>query len=506
MNHRDDSPTQAVGLGTHSARGLVYFFAGSTTAKLVSFAGQIALGYFLSEGDFGSYAQAFTITAFIQVIEQAGVGDILVQRRNFRRWAIPGFWLALSLGLASCSLIVLAAPIAARFSNDAQLFWLLVILATSSIPNSLTVVPRAQLSRQLRFRALAGVNIANLTLRVVLTVALAGLINLSGERHLGPFAFVIPVPITSAATAACLWWWVRPPWAFELQFRRWRYLIGDSTRILTAELQRVFIDYSGTVAMWCFRRSADLIGLYWFAFGFSIQMLQLFAFNLMNVLFPALTKLNDQPQAQFRGFIKAQRILAMLGVSSCFLQAATAEPLTYLLLDPKWVPSIIVMQILTLGMATRMVAGSSYALLKSQARFRAILWNRWGFVALQVVGLVFVLSLGGGIASVALVVAIVAALIGPITFHTAIRPYGAGWGQVASVLVPPVLSSGAAVGSAWLVAQGMGRLGWGYLPQLVETVLVAPLLGALFARTFMRPVWDDLWARAWRLLPARSAA
>jgi hypothetical protein len=122
------------------------------------------------------------------------------------------------------------------------------------------------------------------------------------------------------------------------------------------------------------------------------------------------------------------------------------------------------------------------------------------------VGLAIVLSRGGGIASVAIVVAMVAALMGPVTFFTAIRPFGAGWAEVASVLVPPVLSSGTAVGIAWLVAQGMGRFGWGYLPQFVETVLVAAVLGAFFARTFMRPVWDDLWARAWRLLPARSAA
>lgn len=503
MSNSGDSSTQPVGLGTQSARGLVYFFAGSTAAKLVSFSGQVVLGYLLSTADYGNYALAFTITAFIQVIEQAGVGDILVQRRNFGRWAAPGFWLALMLGCISCALVALAAPIASAYFDVDQLFWLLLVLAPSSIPNSLTVLPRAQLARQLRFRALAAINIANLTLRVVITVALAAVFSITEQPQLGPFAFVIPVPITSAATAAFLWWWVRPPWSPQLHLRRWRFLVGDSTRILTAELQRVFLDQSDYILMRNFSRSVEQIGLYWFGFTFSIQMLQLFAFNLMNVLFPALTRLNNQPEAQFRGFIKAQRILAMLGVSSCFLQAAIAEPLTHLLLDSKWIPSIVVMQILSLGMATRMVAGSSYALLKSQARFRAILWNRWGFVALQVFGLVLVLSQGGNIGAVALVVAIVASLIGPITFYTAIRPYGAGWGQVAQVLLPPVLSSGTAVGIAWLIAQYMAHLGFGYLPQLIETLAVAVLLGALFARTFLRPVWNDLWARTWRLLPAR---
>jgi hypothetical protein len=37
----------------------------------------------------------------------------------------------------------------------------------------------------------------------------------------------------------------------------------------------------------------------------------------------------------------------------------------------------------------------------------------------------------------------------------------------------------------------------------VEIVIVALLLGTLFARVFLRPVWDDLWARAGQLLSAR---
>jgi PST family polysaccharide transporter len=306
-----------------------------------------------------------------------------------------------------------------------------------------------------------------------------------------------------------LWWWARPPFSFSPQLKKWPYLIGDSTRILIAELQRAFLDQSDNMAVGFFRNVAT-VGLYKFGFDFSIQILQLVAFNLMNVLFPALTKLNDQPRKQYDGFIKAQRILAMVGISSCLLQAATAAPLTYLLLDPKWIPSIGVMQILCVGMALRMVAGSSYALLKSQGRFRAILWNRWGFVVLQVVGLVLVLGLGRGmgdvaaINSVAAVVAFVSTLVGPVTFYTAILPYKAGWREVGNVLYRPVVAGVVSVGVAWLIAIWMDRHGVWHLWQLIETVVVAAILNLLMAWAWMRPVWDDLWMRVWRLLPRRA--
>jgi PST family polysaccharide transporter len=476
----------------------VYLFAGSTVAKLVSFGAQVVLSYLLSEEDYGVVALAYTITAFIQVIEQAGVGDVLVQRKRLRTWAIPAFWLAACLGVLSCLLIAATAPIASALYENRQVFWVLLILAPASIPNALAVVPRAQLARELRFRALAAINLVSLTMRLGMTVAFAAI-------GFGPYSFVAPVPITNVLVAAFLWWWVRPQWSIYPQLAKWRFLIGDSTRILVAELQRAFIDQSDNILLGLFR-SVKEVGLYLFGFSFSIQILQLLAFNLMNVLFPAFTKLNDQPQTQYQGFLKAQRILAMVGISACLLQAATAAPLTYLLLDHKWIPSIGVMQILCVGMALRMVAGSSYALLKSQGRFRAILWNRWGAVALQVVSLIVVLWQGGGINSVAAVVGVVSTLIGPITFYTAILPYGAGWREVSEVLFRPIVCGVVSIGAAWLLALGMAAQGFGPLSQFIVTVGVAVPLNLLLAWLWMRPVWDDFWRRVWRLLPRRAAA
>ena len=248
---------------------------------------------------------AYTITTFIQVIEQAGVGDVLVQRKNFQFWVIPAFWLATCLGLLSTMLVMASAPIASWLYDNSQLFWVLLILAPSSIPNAFMAIPRAQMSRDLRFRGLAMVNVVGLTFRLVLTVLLAW-------RGYGAYSYVIPVPIANALTAAFLWWWVRPPWSLSPQIKKWRYLIGDSTRILIAELQRAFIDQSDNMMLGFFRSVAE-VGLYKFGFDFSIQLLQLLVFNLMNVLFPALTKLNDHPKQQYQGFIKAQRILAMIG-------------------------------------------------------------------------------------------------------------------------------------------------------------------------------------------------
>jgi PST family polysaccharide transporter len=492
-----------VGLGTHSARGLVYLFAGSTATKAISFVSQIILLYLLGRKDFGVVILANTITEFILIIGQAGVGDVLVRRRAFKQWSVPGFWLSLVLGLVSGLAIAASAPIAAWVYGDSpqirgQLFWVLMVLAPSPVFYALSVVPRAQISKQLRFRALATVNLTEVALINILTVVFAAL-------GFGPFSFVLPAPVGGLVMTCFLWWWVRPHWSPQLRLRRWRYLVGDSSHLLFGEFGRKIVDQSDFITLGLFR-TVDVVGLYGVGFRFSLQMVRLLMVNMTSILFPAFTKLNDQPQQQYQGFLRAQRIMALVGVSSCLLQAAIAEPFAHLLFPVEWWPSIIVMQILSLGMSTRMIAGASYALLKSQGHFRTIAINFWCCAIAQVALLVAVLATGGGIVGVAIVVSLVSSVTGPITFYLAVQEYGGGWADVAHVLTRPLVSGVFSVGVAWLIAEWLKSQGYGPLVQFIEIVLVAVTINALLAWLWMRPVWDDFWLRIRRLLPARAVA
>ncbi len=493
-------------LGAHSARGLVYLFAGQSATKVVGFVTKILLLYLLDKSDFGVVTLAGTITAFILLVGQSGVIDVLVHRKAFKHWAVPGFWLALALGIVSCLLIAVSAPIAARvYSSDPavrnQLFWLLIVSAPSPLPWALSVVPKAQLSKQLRFRALAGVNLADVTMQNLFTLLFAWL-------GFGPYSFVLPLTVGGLLMTIALWWWVRPHWEPRLYLRRWRYLIGDSAQLLASEFGRLLVDQSDYITLGLFHVAVELVGVYTVGFQLSIQMMRLLMVNMSTILFPAFTKLNDQPQRQYQGFFKAQRILAMMGVSGCLLQAAVADSFAHLCFPPKWYPSIIVMQILSMGMATRMIAGGSFALLKSQGRFKAVRNNFWAFALVQVAALVAVLAMGGGIIEVSIVVSVVSAFTGPIMFYFAIQPYGGGWAEVLDVLARPMVSGIVSVGIAWLIAQGMSSWTQGkllYLLQFSEICVVAVVLNALLAWLWMRPVWDDLWLRLRRMLPQRAA-
>jgi O-antigen/teichoic acid export membrane protein len=493
-------------LGSHSARGLAYLFAGASATKVIVYVSQILVLYLVDPKDIGVVTLAGTITAFILLIGQSGVIDVLIHRRAFKQWAIPGFWLALALGLLSCLLTGISAPIAARiFTRDPefqnQLFWLLILSVPAPLPYALSVVPRAQLSRQLRFRALSAVNVAEILLLNFFTLFFAWL-------GFGPYSFVLPITIGGLTLTVALWWWVRPPWAPRLGLRRWRYLIGDSSRLLQSEFGRMLLDQSDYMTLGLFHVNPALVGIYANGFRFSLQTIRLLMVNMTTILFPAFTKLNDQPQRQYEGFFKAQRILAVVGVSGCLLQAAVADSFAHLCFPAKWFPSIIVVQILSLGMATRMISGGATALLKSQGRFVVVRNIFWAFAVVQFGLLVTVLAMGGDYIAVAVVVSIVSASMGPIMFYIAIQSYGGGWADVANVLTRPLVCGILSVGTAWLIAQCIGLSGQGRLNYLIQFAVICVMsvaLNAVLARLWMRPVWDDLWLRLRRMLPQRAA-
>ena len=279
--------------------------------------------------------------------------------------------------------------------------------------------------------------------------------------------------------------------------------------IVRAQFGRLTVEQSDYATLGLFH-DADVVGIYRVGFNFSIQAMQMLMTNMSSILFPTFMKLADRPQQQYQAFFKVQRILAMVGISCCFLQAATADSFVHVILPAKklaiWEPSIIVMQILSLGMATRMLGGASSALLKSQGRFRTVWIYYWTYAISQIVTLLVLLSFGGGIVAVSLGVGVLATVAGPIVFYAAIRPYNAGWAEVIEVLARPLLCGTLAVGAAWLISLWMASQGYSNLWQLIEMCIVAVALNALLAWLWMRPVWDDFWLRVRRVLPSRAGA
>ena len=495
---KTDAPIRQPSLTSRTAGGFAWFMGQTVGTKIVNLAGNVVLAWLLLEKDFGLVGLAYTFTIVASLIQRGSVREVLVHRQaSFRRWVNPAFWMAATMGVLSGLAMAASAPIAAHVYGDRQLIGIIGVLALAAPIQSLAVVTEAKLQNQFRFKLLASIALATTVMLIVSKVLLAWL-------GFGAYSFVLPEPFVHALRAAVLWWVVRPRIRLTPQFRRWRYLVGDSVTVLAANAA-VTVALLGDCVVLGLWTSPAVVGVYYFALRNSSQTIHLFTHNVTKVLFPALSRLQGDVPRQTQAFLRASRALAVVGVPLCLLQAGVADPAVRLLFEPRWYAAIPVLQVLSVGMALRLVTEPSYSMLKAQGRFPLFL--RLGVVS-TVVYYAFA-GVGvwrGGMLGVAVGVAAWLVVVGPIQLFLAIRPGGGRMRDVLGVYLAPCGAGALAVGLGVGAAEALPRsVPARDLARAIVTALVAIAAYLPLIRRFAPDVCGELRERlqpmlSWRRL------
>src|SRR2546423_4722621 len=476
-----------VSLGQRAAVGFVWMALQTIVSKVISVGGQIVLAWLLSDADFGLVALAFTATCFPAQINQVGFKEVLVRRsKRYQLWAGSAHWMALGFGLLSALAMLAFAPPAAHIFKSPQLVGLVAIIALAAPIDLLSQVVVIKLQIDLRFRAFASLAFVLAGAGVVLSVIFAA-------AGAGAYSIFLPLPIIAATRLAIGWWLVRPPFERRINLQRCRYLIGDSLLVLTARIFGACILIGDYLSLGFFHPK-PIVGIYYFAYNLSIQTIYFFAMNLEGVLFPTLSKLTDDPPRQRQGFLNAARVLAIVSIPTCFLQAALTAPLIHAIFPAKWLPAIPVLQVLCIGMAFRAVGYPSFSLIQAQGQFKTFS-TLAGIGALLFLTLTLTASKLSPDPSAALrvgqVVAIYFVLEGPIAMYIALRRTGGDWRDVWKVYFIPLLLSAIACGAAAAAIRflpGQTRLDHAW------RMLAGALIAAAIYIPTIRILAPDTWA------------
>ncbi|HEV8607782.1 MAG TPA: oligosaccharide flippase family protein [Tepidisphaeraceae bacterium] len=484
-----------ISLGHRAAVGFVWMALQTIASKIITVAGQVVLAWLLSDADFGLVALAFTATSFPAQINQIGLKEVLVRRsKRYHLWASSAHWMALAFGLLSALTMVAIAPPAAHFFKAPQLFGLISVIAIAAPIDLLSQVVAIKIQIDLRFRVFA-------ILAFILAVGGILLSVLFAAMGAGAYSFVLPLPIVAAMRLAIAWLMVHPPFQWRINLQRWRYLIGDSLILLTARIFAACVMIGDYLSLGFFHPK-PVVGIYYFAYILSLQTIVLFSVNLEGVLFPTLSKLTNDLSRQRDGFLAAARVLAIVAIPVCFLQAALSAPAIHAIFPAKWLPSIPVLQVLCIGMAFRSVGFPSFSLMQAQGRFKSYSMLL-GIGAALFLALTLITSAispdSTAAVRVAQVVALYFVLEGPIAMYVAIRHAGGAWRDVWKVYAFPVLLSAVACGAA----AGAIRL----LPaQTRVDHLVRMIAAALIAGAIYLPMIRLLAPQTWATLTSRVRA
>jgi O-antigen/teichoic acid export membrane protein len=295
-----------------------------------------------------------------------------------------------------------------------------------------------------------------------------------------------------------LLWWTRPKLKWKPEFQFWGELIAPLGLLLAVGVCNTLVSQGDYMALGYFR-SEQVVGLYFFAFGLSLQGLRLVASSVSSVVFPALSRIHKNPEHQLAVSLKMIRLMACVATPLMLLQALLARPGMNIVFHHKWDAAVPVVQILTIGFsldALNWVAGS---LLQAQGKFARYLAIN---VAMAIAFLVVVVTAAYfyEAVGVAIGVAIYYLAMSPVFLALTLRPQGIRVAQIFGIYARPLLIALLTFAAAALAARAIPEIvgaDWirAFIILIVGAAVYVPLL------IYLTPAeWDELRTRAVQLL------
>lgn len=294
----------------------------------------------LNPRDFGLVGMVTAFTGVLSLFRDFGLSAATVQRVDVSEHQMSTlFWINLFVGAVLTLLTAAVAPFAVSFYHEPHLFWVTIAVGSSFIFNAAGVQHSALLQRQMRFTALATIEViawAGSTL-IGITMALAGF----GYWALVGAAVSMPVVGTVCVWLATKWIPGRPRRAIEL--RSMMRFGGGLT--LTGLI--VYVAYNFEKVLLGRFWGADAVGLYGRAYQLSTMPTDNLNSAVGEVAFSALSRVRDDPPRFRSYFLKAYSLVLALTLPITMAVGLFAPELIAVLLGPKWKESAPIFRLLS---------------------------------------------------------------------------------------------------------------------------------------------------------------
>src|SRR6266545_2521612 len=123
----------------------------------------MVLARLLIPEDFGLIAMVMTVTGFLRVFKDAGLSTATVQREGITHAQVSNlFWINLAVSALASLIMAGTAPLIAWFYREPRLVTVTMVLSITFLLSGSAVQHQALLNRQMRFKAIALIEIASM--------------------------------------------------------------------------------------------------------------------------------------------------------------------------------------------------------------------------------------------------------------------------------------------------------------------------------------------------------
>lgn len=459
-------------LGQLAARGAVWSIGGQVVHSIVNLVGLSILARLVSPEHFGLVAMITSIVGVGELFRDFGLTNATIQAPTISSGESNNlFWINTVIGALLGVAFFLSAGMIASFYRQPELVEITRVISVVFVLNGAATQPRAMLTRWLRTKALAGMDVASafLGLGAGVLIALAG----------GGYWSLVGMQIVRAITIAIV----------AIVLARYKPLIPDRS-VSIRHFVRFGMGLFGAQMLNYLSRNIDnvvigrvlgaqALGVYSRAYQLGYLPMSQLSAPINRVAMPVLSRVASDPP-RYNNYLSRIQKGIMLAISGGYALAIVfADLVIRVALGPGWDEAILVFQIICLAGIVESAHQISYFIFVSTARtgkhFQFAIISR----PILIIGILLAVSYG--IVAVALVVVFWIVLAWPFGLWIATRNTTISARAIMNIGLRNIASAGLII-TAGLFAQHLveGSADWlSYGSRLASILAVSSLIWLL---------------------------
>jgi len=299
----------------------------------------MALARLLDPKDFGLVGMVTAFTGVLNLFRDFGLSSATVQRAEVSDEQVSTlFWINTLVGVILSILLVAAAPLVSMFYSEPRLLWVTIVLALGFFLNALGVQHSAMLQREMRFGALALIEVIALVVSIAVGIGMA----LKGFKYWSLVGMTISTPLVTSAMLWLATGWV-PGGPRRKSGTQAMMKFGGT---VTLNVLVVYVAYNLEKVLLGRFWGAETVGIY----GRAYQLINIPTDNLNSavgeVAFSVLARVQNDENRRRSYFLKGYSLVLALTVPITFACAFFGQDLIMVLLGPKWKEAVPIFRLL----------------------------------------------------------------------------------------------------------------------------------------------------------------
>jgi PST family polysaccharide transporter len=327
----------------------------------------VLLGRLLRPEDFGLAAMVLPILYFATILQEAGLGAALMQRKSVSAPELAAlFWVNTAIGLVLCLMLMALAPVMAGFFREPRVTGLMLASGPLVLISAMGAQPISLLNRDMNFGALAVMDTVSqgAGFAVGLGVALA-------TRSYWALWLATAATITVMSVSG--WWFSRVKLVRPAPLRQVRDLLWFGGHLT---VNNVFI-YMGRNCdnLLIGRRWGDgPLGYYDRAYRLMMMPLLLVSSPLQRLSVPVLARAAEEPERYRRVYLHTVQFMLLSVAPAVAALTAASHTGLLVILGPGWDEAARIFGWLGIASLLQLLANTFGWLYISQGRSKDMMW------------------------------------------------------------------------------------------------------------------------------------